>query len=221
MNEIDKARIWIAGSTGLVGREALNSLVAGSKWTEVVAVGRRAPDIRVKQLRFVESADFLEVGDAMNRDWPRAVLCALGTTIAKAGSKEAFRAVDFDMPYRLALAARAADVPVFALVSSVGASRNASSFYLRVKGELEEAIGALGFPSLHILRPSLLLGARAEARMGERIAVKLAPLVSWALPARLRPIPAAVVGRGLASCAELRIPGEKIWEGEELRVLGV
>lgn len=221
MNGNDEARVWIAGATGLVGREALSMLVAGAKWSEVVAVGRRAPEVRLQRLRFVESTDFSGLEDAMIRDRPRAVLCALGTTIAKAGSREAFRAVDFDLPFRLARAARGAGVPVFGLVSSVGASRKASGFYLRVKGEIEEAVEGLGFPTLHILRPSLLLGDRAEKRTGERIAVKLAPVYSWALPARLRPVPAAVVGRGLALCAGLRIPGVKTWEGDELRVLGV
>lgn len=221
MSANERTCIWIAGATGLVGREALSVLVAGAKWTEVVAVGRRAPDMKLTRLRFVESTDFGNIEAAMIRDRPRAVVCALGTTIAKAGSREAFRAVDFDLPFQLARAARAAAVPVFAMVSSVGADREARGFYLRVKGEIEEAIEGLCFPTLHILRPSLLLGERTEKRTGERIAVKLAPVYSWAMPARVRPIPAAVVGRGLALCAELRLPGKKIWQGEELRVLGM
>lgn len=212
--------IWLAGATGLVGGLCLDLLLADPKVGAVVAVGRRAPNRVHPKLRFVATKGFEDVAEALQRDRPDAVLCALGTTIKKAGSQNAFREVDHLYPLRLAEAAAAAGVGVFAVVTAVGASAQSSVFYNRVKGELEQALAALPLRTVHVLHPSLLLGHRAESRPAER----LGSLFSGILRAvcvgpwrKYRPIRAEVVAQVLARAAHDARPGWHVYEGEGLR----
>ena len=128
-------------------------------------------------------------------------ICALGTTLAVAGSQEAFRAVDFDAVLEVAEAARAAGAKRFGLVSALAADPASRVFYNRIKGETEAAVASLGFEQLVIAQPSLLLGERSDLgqahRAGEALAQRLAPLYAWATPLRWRPIGAAKVATGL------------------------
>ncbi len=138
-------------------------------------------------------------------------LCALGTTLAQAGSQAAFRAVDFDAVLAVARAARAAGARRFGLVSALGADPSSSVFYNRVKGEAEVAIEALGFECLVIAQPSLLLGSRAALgqplRQGEALAQRLAPALAWAVPLRWRPIEATQVASALWAAVQAAAPG--------------
>jgi uncharacterized protein YbjT (DUF2867 family) len=126
--------------------------------------------------------------------------CCLGTTIGEAGTQEAFREVDIDAVLLFAQAARAAQVSRFVVVSSVGADTRSSKFYLRTKGEMEEAITAVGFPSVDILQPSLLLGPRRQLRVAELVGRILAPVINPMLSGKrevYRAIPAEVVARAM------------------------
>jgi uncharacterized protein YbjT (DUF2867 family) len=142
-----------------------------------------------------------------------AVFCALGTTIRKAGSQEAFRKVDFDYPLAVARAGRAQGARHFLLVSAMGASARSSVFYSRVKGELEDAILALGYPSVTIARPSVLLGDRDERRPGEELAKK----IGWLFPNRWRPVEAASVAAALVQALRRARPGVEVLENAALR----
>jgi uncharacterized protein YbjT (DUF2867 family) len=130
------------------------------------------------------------------------VFCSIGTTMKKAGGKEAFRRVDYDLPLRLAKLAVSHGAKRMALVSSVGADGHSRNFYLRTKGELEDALSALLAPTsaLHVFRPSLLLGDRTESRPGEAIGVALSRGLSGLLFGRFRkyrPIEADHVARAM------------------------
>lgn len=130
--------------------------------------------------------------------------CCIGTTIAEAGSQEAFRDADLDAVLLFAEAARAAGVTRFSVVSSVGASSTSKKFYLRTKGEMEDAITSIGFASVDIFQPSLLLGTRKHVRPMEFIGGMLAPLVNPLLTGSreaLRAIPAETVARGMVGAA--------------------
>jgi uncharacterized protein YbjT (DUF2867 family) len=204
----------LAGATGLVGRECLLLLAADETVTQVRALARRAlpaqgPDSRVSELR----TDFEDL-DA-HPQWFKAgwVFCALGTTIKKAGSRKAFRRVDFDYPLAIAKAARAQGASHFLLVSAMGANARSPIFYNRVKGELEDAVRELGFPSLTIARPSLLLGDRQERRPGEEVAKRL----GWLFPARSRPVQASQVALALVRAAHEDRRGARLLENPELR----
>ena len=133
------------------------------------------------------------------------LFCCLGTTMRKAGSKEAFWKVDFDYVTGFARAGRAAGAGFMAMVSSVGADEEAGSFYLKVKGEAERALETMGFEALHIFQPSILLGHRDESRPGEEWGKRLARAFEWALIGRLtkyRPMPAATLAAAMAAAGE-------------------
>ena len=144
--------------------------------------------------------------------------------MAKAGSEQAFRQVDFDYPLTVGRAALAAGAQKLLVVTAVGADPESRIFYNRVKGELERALEALALPELHVFRPSLLLGDRAERRVGERIAMFAARPVGALLGGSLkkyRPIPAADVARAMVHVALEREPGKPVnlYEFDRIEVL--
>ncbi len=212
----------LAGGTGLVGRELLQQLLAAPDTRAVHALARRlpaapSPDARLHWLK----VDFAALPALPAAD---TALCALGTTIKVAGSQAAFRAVDFDAVIAFARAARKAGVRRFGVVSALGASAGSKTFYNRVKGETEAALATLGFESLVIARPSLLLGHRAElgqpARPGERLAEVLTRPLGGLIPKAWRPIEAATVARALRMALLESPPGVRFVESGELQTLG-
>ena len=150
---------------------------------------------------------------------PRSpAFCCLGI-VRKAGSQQAFRAVDFDLVLKFAEAGRAAGAKRMMVVSSVGADPQASLFYTRVKGEMEDALGGLGFEALHIFRPSIIMGQRSEARSKEQWGLRFARAVEWALVGGLekyRPIPAGVLAAAMAAAGERGAPGPHVHHYQEI-----
>lgn len=140
------------------------------------------------------------------------VICALGTTIKIAGSKERFRAVDYGIPITAARMALKKGARHFLVVSSIGADAGSRFFYLRVKGELEDALRPLGFRSVTIIRPSVLLGDRGEWRWGEELAKRFGSL----LPGKWRPVRAREVAQALIRSAKEDVPGLRILESDEI-----
>ena len=149
----------LLGATGLVGSRTLTLALADDVFSEVIAPTRRplAPNGRLVN-PVGESLEKL-VPNLMSYR-PDAVICTLGTTRAIAGSKEAFRYVDYELPVAIGKVAHAAGVARYAIVTAMGASTRSMSFYYRTKGEVERDILKIGFPSLAICRPSLIDGAR-------------------------------------------------------------
>jgi uncharacterized protein YbjT (DUF2867 family) len=148
-----------------------------------------------------------------------AAICCLGTTIKVAGSKERFRRVDHDYVLAFARAAKMAGARTFAVVTAMGSDPESAFFYNRVKGEVEEDLASLAFESLVIARPSLLIGERAEARLGERL---MTP-ISRFLPARYRGIEAERVARALVrlvSSATTAPSTRRLVLSDELQILG-
>jgi uncharacterized protein YbjT (DUF2867 family) len=167
----------LAGATGLVGGYVLDSLLDAPDFARVFAISRRPlgrehPKIanRIVQFDKLESQLKGTVCDV--------AFCCLGTTIKRAGSEAAFRQVDYDYVLAFARAARAAQVPRFVVVTSAGADTRSKHFYLRVKGEVEQALEGMGFQSLDILQPGVLLGWRNELRPAELLARAFMPLVN-------------------------------------------
>lgn len=190
----------IAGATGLVGGECLARLLDSGAYDRVIVLTRRdlGPRLHGSPKVVQVLADFAQldaVADELRAD---DVFCALGTTIRKAGSQAKFREVDFDYPRRLAEIARARGARHFSLVSAAGASRSSPFFYSRVKGELEDALRSMGWPSLTLLRPSIIAGERAESRPLERVAEKVLRFAPGAWrPVHARDIAAAMVRTAL------------------------
>jgi uncharacterized protein YbjT (DUF2867 family) len=202
----------LAGGSGLVGGLAITHLLAPGAFTRVVALGRRPVPARPGLVQ--RTVDFARL-DAEAPAPASAAVCALGTTIRKAGSREAFRAVDVEGVVAFARWARSGGASTFVLVSSVGADPRSASFYLRCKGDAEEAVAGLGFARFVALRPSLLLGPRGESRSGEAIGKALAPLLNPLLQGplrRYRAIEADAVAAAAARAALDPSPGRLAWE---------
>jgi uncharacterized protein YbjT (DUF2867 family) len=213
----------VAGATGLVGGLLLEDLLLSAEYSRVTVVVRRRLPRAPTKLHQVVVEDFARLSDAGRALAADDAFCCLGTTRARAGSAEAFRRVDFDAVLAFARAALAAGARRFLLVSSSGADARSPFLYPRVKGEADEAVAALPFEGVAILRPSLLLGARAETRPLERLAqIALGPLRPlFAGPLRrARPIEAAVVARAMLRQALRREAGARILENERLEELG-
>lgn len=190
--------VLLAGASGLVGRALLAQLLDDDRATVHALLRRDVSDLPASRRLVPHVVDFRSLGRLPGAD---ELYIALGTTIKVAGSKAAFRAVDFDAVLEVARAAREAGVERVAVVSALGASPQSKVFYNRVKGEMEQALRALRFERLVIARPSLLAGAREALaqppRWGERIALGALAPVAGLLPASLRPIDAAVVARAM------------------------
>lgn len=195
----------LAGSTGLVGRALLPLLLASPRYAQVHALLRRAvPDLPTSPKLQSQVVDFQALPALPPID---DVFIALGTTIKVAGSQAAFREVDFDAVVNTARAARAAGASRLAVVSALGADAKSRVFYSRVKGEMQDAITTLGFESIVIVQPSLLVGDRAAlgqpVRAGE---VWGARLMGW-LPKSVRPISATQVAEGMLRALADASPG--------------
>ena len=187
----------VAGATGLVGSYLLKGLLADASVSEVHALGRRAPPVAHAKLT-VHLVDFRTLAPLPALD---EVYLALGTTIKQAGSREAFRAVDFDANLAVARTAVRAGAARAGIVSAMGADARSRVFYNRIKGELEDALDALHFNTLVVARPSLLVGDRAPlgqpVRLAESMANRIGAALNPLLPARYRPVEAARVARAL------------------------
>lgn len=212
MSESAKTALLL-GATGLVGSHLLKQLLENPNYTQVVAFTRRPLDVRHPKLR-QEILDF---------DHPDAskikgddLFCALGTTLRKAGSKEAQYRIDCLYPYKIGRIAKQNDVRQYLLVSSVGADAKSSNFYLRTKGELEEKIQELGFEHFVAARPSFLFGERKEFRLGEKIGIALAKALKPLIPRRYRGIDAEKVAWALIAKANEGGKGVEFVESEQL-----
>jgi uncharacterized protein YbjT (DUF2867 family) len=214
-------RIALVGATGLVGRHVINIASAGDG-VRIIGIARREvplpPGARMEMF-VAEPAKWADVLEAVR---PRALICALGTTWKKAGRDEAgFRAVDHDLVLATAEAAKRAGVPGMVLISAAGANARSKSFYMRVKGETEDALSRMRFKRLDILRPGLLRGERVDdLRLAERAALIAAPLVdpllsgSWE---RFRSVDAALVAEAALGLALRRAGGRFTHDNEAMR----
>jgi uncharacterized protein YbjT (DUF2867 family) len=208
------ATAWLAGATGLVGGALLRRLLDDPAFSKVIAVGRRRAD--VDHPRLVQATvDFGSPAAFDGLEAPDAALSCLGTTIAKAGSREAFRRVDHGAVLAFARAARAKGARVFAHVSALGADPGSRVFYNAVKGEVERDVAALGYPSVYALRPSILDGERQEVRVGERVALAVTRALGPFL-GKYRPTPVEAVARVLLASAKAAAPGAHVIEADAI-----
>jgi uncharacterized protein YbjT (DUF2867 family) len=204
------AHIVMTGASGAVGARALTALLADPRVATVTCLGRKPLGTTHEKLRsvVVDLVDEPAVRAAIGAAHPAAVdaaICALGTTMKQAGSKAAFRAVDFDAVVAFARAARERGARRLALVSSMGADASSPNFYLQTKGQAEDAVCALGYDAVHILRPSVLddegaRSARHDSRPGEKLGLVVMRGVAAVIGRQHRyaPIGVDVVGRAAA-----------------------
>lgn len=206
----------LIGATGAVGKDLLQALLEDARYTEVVAFARRALGVQHEKLR-EHTIDFDAPATWQELVKGDVLFSTLGTSLKQAGSKEAQRHIDYDYQLAFAKAARANGVKSLVLLSSIGADSKSSIFYLRLKGELDDAVRDLGFDSLSIVRPPSLIRAKSK-RFGETASVKFLQAVNAiGLAKRLAPMETAVVARSMAALGLDSASGTRIIEGQDVR----
>lgn len=207
-------RALLLGATGLVGNELLSLLLADDSVERVQVLTRRPTGHTHAKLQ-EHVADLDEMHRRPEAFAVDAILCALGTTIRVAKTKERFRHVDHELPLAAARLGLENGANHYLLVSSLGANPDSRIFYSRVKGEVERELLSLPYPKITIARPSALLGPRKEFRLGEKIVAPLGRL----MPERIRPIEAHDVAKALVVLMKREDAGARIVESRELKAI--
>ena len=213
----------LLGATGLIGNHLLHLLLADDHFTRIRALVRKPfafmhPRLEVCITDFNDHDNFhsaLGKGDT--------IFCCTGTTMKNVkGDKALYRSIDFDIPVQAAQWGTDNGFSQYLVVSAVGANARSSNFYLQLKGSMEETIHALPYSSLHIFRPSLLLGSREEKREGEKLAQSIMPALSFALQGPLkkyRAIESADVAKAMLAAARSDKTGINIYEYTQIKML--
>ncbi|MBA4224726.1 MAG: NAD-dependent dehydratase [Methylobacterium sp.] len=207
-------KLLLAGATGLVGGHVLAQALADPRIDAVIAPTRRTLPAHPKLL--APTVDFEALPDDVPWWAADAAISALGTTIGKAGSQEAFRRVDHDYQLAIAKLASRHGTPAFVLNSALGADAASRIFYNRVKGELERDLAGLDFASLTFVRPGLIGGARSESRPAERAALVLLGILGSLLPRAWRINPAERIAAAMIEAAVAAKPGTHVVTSAEL-----
>ncbi|MGV3559446.1 oxidoreductase [Larkinella arboricola] len=204
----------VVGATGLVGNALTHRLLDSSAYEKVKVLVRHSlgwqhPRLQEIQYDFEHPNGLLVQADD--------IFCCLGTTMKKAGSREAFKKVDYQYPLDIAKRALVNQAQQFMLVSSMGADPRSSFFYSRVKGNLERDLKALNYPALLIFRPSLLVGDRKEFRLGERISEGLMKVWNPLIPSKYKAVRAESVANAMYQKAQAELSGTHIFESDQLQ----
>lgn len=198
-------RATVIGATGLIGGYLLKLLLEDDHFDAVRVLVRRPfvpdhPKLEKKLVDFTVAESFrlaLEGSDV--------VFCSIGTTQKKVkGDKEAYRKIDYDITVNAARFSKMNGCETFVFVSSVGASSKSKNFYLKLKGEIEDAVKAAGLKHVHIMRPSLLTGNRKESRSGEKISMLIMSVFNFLIPSRYKAIKANDVAKAMISVSKMQ-----------------
>ncbi len=219
MERIDKTAI-LFGPTGAIGREVLHLLLADRRYEKVIAFSRRVLPVEHPKLEVVLDS-LSNLDDLSDRIRGDDLFCCLGTTSRKAGSREAFKKVDLEMPVALARIASGNAVEGFIVISSVGAGKPGRGFYLDVKTEMEDSVIQYDFKRMAIVRPSLLLSKREEFRISEEAGKVLNSALGWAMSGSLKKykgIRTTDVARAMIEIMNMEKP-KITWESDELQAL--
>ena len=205
----------LAGGTGLIGSQLLELLLASDRYDKVIAPTRKPLPTHTKLVELrINASTFIALDPTQSVD---DVFCCLGTTMANARSKDKFKQVDFTYPLLLAKDGLAHGAKQYLLVSALGADKDASIFYNQVKGELEEAISNVGFETVQIFRPSLLLGSRKEKRSAEDAAKFFYKFFGFLIPNKYKAIESIKVARAMIHYASQPQKGNFIHESISLQ----
>ncbi|MBD1371503.1 oxidoreductase [Hazenella sp. IB182357] len=211
----------VLGSTGLIGTALIKQLLDCNQFTTIHALARKELNMQHEKLK-VHQINMRELNSIPEHFQVDTLFCCIGTTMKKAGSKEAFREVDYDIPLQAAQMAKKEGVGQYLIVSAMGADPNSFFFYNRVKGELEDQLQLLSLPSLHIFRPSLLLGERDEVRVGEQIGATVSKFLNPILGGSLKKyqaIDGSDVARAMIQVSLQDQPGDHIYLSDEIKTL--
>lgn len=194
----------IIGATGLVGRHLLDLLLDDPYYTSVIAFTRSHLSWTHPKLEYFQT-DFRSIDSLHNSIKGDDFFCCVGTTRKKARNMQNYRYVDYEIPVAFATIARNNGFTGIYCISSIGANPDSHSFYLQLKGEMEQSILQLGFAKTAFLRPSLLLGKRDERRIMEDVAGKLfrfSKFLFFGKMKKYRPVKAFSVAKAMLEIAK-------------------
>ncbi|MCK8491164.1 oxidoreductase [Spirosoma sp. RP8] len=204
----------VLGATGLIGNLLTHRLIDSPFYEKVKVLVRKSLGWQHPRLQEVVF-DFDHPNGLLTQ--ADDIFCCLGTTMKKAGSKDAFRKVDYQYSLDVAQSGLANGAQQLAIVTSMGADTNSTFFYNRVKGEVERDLTALNYPTLLIFRPSLLLGNRSETRFGERLAEGAMRLFNPLIPAKYKGVEAAKVANAMLTNTQEGLVGKHVFESDQLQ----
>ncbi len=213
------ATALVFGATGLVGSKLVENLILDNYYDRIILFVRKKVISIDPKISQVVVDNFKSNTDWVDQVHGTDLFCCLGTTIKKAGSKDAFKAVDLELPVKLAKVARQNNVSGFIVISSLGANSTSKNFYLSVKGEMEDRVIREGPDKVIIVRPSIILGDRKEKRPGEFIAKYLMQLISPLFSGNLKkykPVYANSIAVSMINAAK-KDTGKLILESDSLR----
>ncbi|HEV8283222.1 MAG TPA: NAD(P)H-binding protein [Chitinophagaceae bacterium] len=208
----------VIGATGLIGGELLKFLLNDDYFKTVRVIIRRPfnrghPKLEKKLVDFNDNDSLLVALDGSD-----VIFCTVGTTQKKVkGDEQAYRKVDYDIPVHAARFCKMTGCKTFVLVSSVGANSKSGNFYLKLKGEVEDAVKELGIESVHIMRPSMLLGERKEFRLGEKIGQPIMKAFSFLLPSKYKPVQARDVAKAMLAASKQNRTGFFVHEYGDIK----
>ena len=210
--------VLLLGASGLIGSHCLTLLLSDDRFDKVIAVVRRP--LNINHPKLTETiVDFDKLDKYAAEIKADAVISTLGTTLRKAGSSVMFTKVDYEYQLKVAEIARRNGAKTFVLLSSAGANKKSVILYSKVKGEVEEAISKLGYDKVIILRPSILLGERAESRPGEAIGqwvAKQLPFLFSGPLSKYKGIPADTVASAMLNAVQKPYKGVDIVENLDI-----
>lgn len=210
----------LVGATGLIGSYLLQELLNDTYFDTVRILIRRPVDITHPKLekKIVDFNDSDSLLVALSNS--DVLFCAIGSTMKNVkGDKEAYRKIDFEIPVKLARFCKMTGCEKFILVSSAGANSQSRNFYQRLKGETDEAVKGSGLKTIHIMRPSLLLGERKEFRLGENIGKAIMTSLSFLIPEKYKAIQGRDVAKVMLALAKKNDEGILVHENTEIRNL--
>ncbi|HEX2922116.1 MAG TPA: NAD(P)H-binding protein [Bacteroidales bacterium] len=213
-------RATVLGATGLIGSNLIKTLVNDDYYSKVRVISRRPIDyknekVEVIVIDFLDNAAFRTAINGSD-----TVFCAVGTTKKKVkGDMKEYRKVDYDIPVNAAKFCQDTHCKVFSLVSSIGADSKSKNFYLKMKGEVEDAIIAAGIRSVSVFRPSMLLGNRNEFRFFELIAQALLKPLSFLFPPNYKAVNASDVAKAMVISSRMETPGFHIYKYKDIKTL--
>ncbi|KWW17358.1 MULTISPECIES: NAD-dependent epimerase/dehydratase family protein [Peribacillus] len=220
---IKKKMALVLGATGVVGTQLVKQLSNSHVYDEIHLLTRRHVDMHEPNCT-VHIVDFDRLSTFAHLFNVTDVFICLGTTIKKAKSKEAFRKVDYTYVMEAAKMAKSCDVEKLLVITAMGANSKSAFFYSRVKGDVEGGLQQLAMNSVHIFRPSLLLGEREEFRAGEKISGMLSSIAQFIFIGPLRPyraIQAKKVAAAMYAAAQTSPQGFHIHRSDEIEKLAI
>ena len=211
-------QVTLFGATGLIGSYLLKFLLKDSDIHLINLVGRKPFHLQHDKINniVIDFEDFSSILNSVSGS--EIVFVSIGTTMSKVnGDKQKYKSVDFDIIFNIAKACKQKNVRQLIYVSSLGANSNSSNFYLRLKGEIDEAIAELNLNSTSVFRPSVLLGKRNESRPGEKILQLVMPLLEFIIPSDSKAIKAEDVAKSMLNNSKNYKSGFHIFQYNQIK----